>query len=103
MKRITTLIAIMLFSTMIFAQVDSTFVQQIGNFVGTLFGASAQEKVVTVIFKIIGVLATLDWLIVIVISLIPTSSPTKSFFEKVLTWIRSIIGDNKKGGGTFNK
>ena len=94
---------LMFLSTFIFAQVDSTFVQQIGNFVGTLFGASAQEKVVTVIFKIIGVLATLDWLIVIVISLIPTTSPTKSFFEKILTWLRGIIGDKKAGGGNFAK
>lgn len=103
MKRILSLFLFMLLSTVIFAQVDSTFVQHVGDFIGSILGKSAGETTVIVIFKVLGVLAALDWLLVIIVTMIPTSSPTKSFFEKVIIWIRSIIGDNKKGGGTFNK
>lgn len=103
MKKFGMFIVLMFVSTFIFAQVDSTFVQQIGDFVGTLFGASAKESVMVVIFKIIGVLAALDWVIMLVLTFIPTASPARSFVEKLLAWIRSIVGDKKKGGGTFDK
>ena len=101
MKRITFLITLMLMSSVIFAQVDSTFVQQIGDFVGSIFGSKAGDSVVIIIFKVLGILAALDWVIALVITLIPTASPTRSVFEKILAWIRSLVGDKKTGGGTF--
>jgi len=103
MKKFGMFFVLMFLSTFIFAQVDSTLVQQIGDFVGTLFGASAKESVMSIIFKVIGVLAALDGIIVIALTFIPTTSPARSILEKVFSWLRSIIGDKKKGGGTFDK
>lgn len=85
------------------AAVDSTFVVSIGDFVSNIFGQAAGETVMSVIFKVIGVLAALDWVIMLLLTFIPTTSPARSFMEKLLVWIRSIVGDKKKGGGTFDK
>lgn len=92
-------------STIIFAQgaVDSTLVQTIGNFVTNIFGQSAGETTVTVIFKVLGVLVSLDFVIMLVLTLLPTNSPVRTVFEVIKTWIQKLIGDRKVGGGTFEK
>lgn len=87
-------------STVLFGQaaIDSSFVQTIGNFVTTLFGESAGESVMALIFKIIGFLTSLDLIIMALLAFLPNSSPVRSIFERISEWVRKVVGGNKVKG-----
>lgn len=99
------MLTLVFMSTLIFAQaaaVDSTFVTTIGNFVTSLFGEKAGDTVMAVIFKVLGFLVSIDMIIMLVLAIIPTSSPIRSVFVTIALWLKKLVGDKKSGGGTFN-
>ena len=89
----------------ILAQVDSSFVQGVGNFIGSIFGQKAGETIVAVIFKILGALVVLDGILALILTFIPTNTPTSMLLTKFFNFLQNFVGGDKKstvkGGGNW--
>ena len=86
--------------------VDSTKIIGAGGFIGSIFGKAAGETFVTWGLKILGFLFSIDALLALVLTFIPSTTPTAMFVTKVFNWIKFLIGDRKskeKGGGYWPK
>jgi len=94
---------LLLVSVVAYAQIiDSTKIVGAGGFIGSLFGQTAGDTFVTWGLKILGFLFSIDALFALILTFLPTSSPTALFVTKLFNWLKFLIGDKKsktKGGG----
>ncbi len=90
-----------LWATAIFAQMDSTLIFGIRDFVSGVFGPTAGETTANILFRVFGMIISFEVVILFLLRAIPTDSPVKGFILRLINSLLGLVKDKNKAGGYF--